>query len=56
MINASLVSAQNRKRLFWVGMWNGKRYEKVDIPQPKDRGIHLKDILEDVVHDQYYVT
>lgn len=46
MINAALVSAQNRKRLFWVGKWNGKKYEQIIIPQPEDRGILLKDILE----------
>jgi DNA (cytosine-5)-methyltransferase 3A len=49
MINASLVSAQNRKRLFWVGQISSKkgRYEPVEIRQPKDRGILLKDILEE---------
>jgi DNA (cytosine-5)-methyltransferase 3A len=47
MINASLVSAQNRKRLFWVGKWNGTKYETVPIAQPEDRGILLRDILED---------
>ena len=47
MINASLVSAQNRKRLFWVGKWNGEKYEQVEIPQPEDKGILLKDILLD---------
>jgi DNA (cytosine-5)-methyltransferase 3A len=46
MINASLVSAQNRKRLFWVGKWNGEKYKQVDISQPEDRGILLKDILQ----------
>jgi DNA-cytosine methyltransferase len=46
MINAALVSAQNRKRLFWVGKWNGKKYEQVIISQPEDRGILLKDILQ----------
>lgn len=39
MINATLVSAQNRKRLFWTNIPN------VDLPE--DRGIFLKDILED---------
>lgn len=39
MINASLVSAQNRKRLFWTNIPN--------VTQPEDRGILLKDILED---------
>ena len=38
MINASLVSAQNRKRLFWTNIPN--------VTQPADRGILLKDILE----------
>lgn len=39
MINASLVSAQNRKRLFWTNIPN--------VTQPEDRGILLKDIIED---------
>lgn len=56
MINASLVSAQNRKRLFWVGKWNGEKYEQVEIPQPEDRGILLKDILESDVDKKYYVS
>lgn len=57
MINASLVSAQNRKRLFWVGKWNGEKYEQVEIPQPEDRGILLKDIIEtgeNVVYQDTY--
>ena len=47
MINAALVSAQNRKRLFWIGalQYDGT-YKQVDISQPEDRGILLKDILE----------
>lgn len=56
MINASLVSAQNRKRLFWVGRWNGEKYEQVEIPQPEDRGILLKDILESNVDEKYYIS
>lgn len=47
MINAALVSAQNRKRLFWVGKFDGETYKKVDVEQPRDRGIMLKDILID---------
>jgi DNA (cytosine-5)-methyltransferase 3A len=55
MINAALVSAQNRKRLFWVGElsdkrhighWNDADYVKVNISQPEDKGILLKDILQ----------
>lgn len=53
MINASLVSAQNRKRLFWVGRREGDTYVQVNIPQPEDRGIFLKDILEsDAITDK----
>lgn len=39
MINAALVSGQNRKRLFWTNIPN--------VVLPVDRGIFLKDILED---------
>ena len=45
LINSALVSAQNRQRLYWVGMREGNRYCKVRILQPKDKGILLKDIL-----------
>ena len=58
-INAALVSAQNRKRIYWSnirvreeGMF-GWRY--TDIPQPTDRGIILKDILETEVEEKYYL-
>lgn len=39
LIDAALVSAQRRKRLFWTNIPN--------VTQPEDRGILLKDILED---------
>ena len=39
LINSALVSAQQRKRLYWTNIPN--------ITQPQDRGILLKDILED---------
>ena len=38
-INSALVSAQNRQRYYWTNIEN--------IEQPKDKGILLKDILED---------
>jgi len=57
MINASLVSAQNRKRLFWVGKLDEfGTYQQVDISQPEDRGILLKDILEENVDESYQVN
>jgi DNA (cytosine-5)-methyltransferase 3A len=55
MINAALVSAQNRKRLFWVGKLVGDTYEQVKIELPEDEGILLKDILEEEVDEKYYV-
>lgn len=49
LINSALVSAQNRQRLYWVGKLNNDgTYSKVDIEQPQDQGILLKDILNGV--------
>lgn len=46
-INSALVSAQNRQRLYWVGKRNSDNtYTKVNIEQPADRGILLRDILD----------
>lgn len=45
MINAALVSAQNRKRLFWVGKLVGDTYEQVIIPLPDNKNLFLKDII-----------
>ena len=46
MINASLVSAQNRKRLFWVGRRiDNDNYEQVYVPQPEDKDIWYQDII-----------
>ena len=49
-INSALVSAQNRQRLYWVGKRNADgTYSKVNIEQPADRGILLKDVLDSAV-------
>lgn len=46
-IDSALVSAQTRKRLYWVGKKNkNNNYEKIEIPQPLDRGLIIKDILD----------
>ncbi|HAS91586.1 MAG TPA: hypothetical protein DCS12_04895 [Clostridiales bacterium] len=37
-INSALVSAQNRKRLYWTNIPN--------VTQPEDKGILLKDVIE----------
>jgi len=39
LINSALLSAQNRQRLYWTNIPN--------IEQPEDKGIVLRDILED---------
>jgi DNA (cytosine-5)-methyltransferase 3A len=47
LINSSLLVAQQRKRLYWVGaLQKDGSYKKIEIKQPKDKGILLKDILE----------
>lgn len=46
-INSSLVSAQNRQRLYWVGRRNEDgTYSRVNVDQPEDRGILLRDVLD----------
>ena len=53
LINSALVSAQNRQRLYWVGRRNEDgTYSKVNVEQPEDRGIVLRDILESGVVDR----
>ena len=50
LINSALVSAQNRQRLYWVGKRNEDgTYSKVNVEQPADRGILLKDVLDSAV-------
>lgn len=60
-INSALVSAQNRYRLYWTNI----RIKSVrdlfgstlhtDIPQPEDRGIYLRDILDSDVDSRFYL-
>lgn len=51
-INSALLSAQNRQRLYWVGKRNAdSTYNKVDIEQPEDRGILLRDVLDNIGYD-----
>src|SRR5574344_1648504 len=50
LINSALVSAQNRQRLYWVGKRNEDgTYSKVNVEQPADMGILLKDVLDSAV-------
>jgi DNA (cytosine-5)-methyltransferase 3A len=58
-INSALVSAQNRRRLYWtnIGLEPGGLFGDLvsTIKQPKDKGITLKNILEAEVDDKYYL-
>ena len=58
-INSNLMSAQNRNRWYWtnirtkqIGLF-GELHS--DIPQPEDKGILLRDILEEVADEKYYI-
>lgn len=47
VINSSLLSAQNRHRHYWAN-W--------EITQPEDKGISLRDILEDTVPAEFNLS
>ena len=47
LFNASLVSAQSRKRLFWTNL---------QFTLPEDRNILLKDILQENVDDRFTIS
>lgn len=60
-INSALVSAQNRRRIYWsnikttiYGLFNQDLY--TNIPRPADRCIYLRDILEDKVDEKYFIS
>ena len=48
LINSSLLSAQNRQRLYWTNIPN--------IEQPKDKGILIIDILEENPDSKFYLN
>ena len=59
-INSALLSAQNRVRLYWTNIANEPYGLFGDmqcmIPQPNDKGILLRDILETDVSEKYYLS
>jgi site-specific DNA-cytosine methylase len=59
-INSALLSAQSRPRVYWTninshpsGLFGDL---KCLIPQPKDKGVLLRDILENEVPEKYYLS
>lgn len=59
-INSALVSAQNRRRIYWtnIGMQPSGLFGDLEsiIQQPKDKGILLKDILQSEVDEKYFLS
>jgi site-specific DNA-cytosine methylase len=59
-INSALVSAQNRKRIYWInfGLEPQGLFGDLEsiVRQPKDNGILLKDILESEVNEKYFLS
>ena len=47
-INSNLVSAQNRKRLYWTNI--------PDISQPEDKETYFTDVIGYGVDDKYYLS
>lgn len=62
VINSALVSAQNRVRLYWTNIRTREEYDLFGkrvftaIPQPEDREIYIRDILEDNVPESYHYS
>jgi DNA (cytosine-5)-methyltransferase 3A len=59
-INSALLSAQNRKRIYWtnIGLKPAGLFGDLEsiIQQPKDLGILLKDVLESEVDEKYFLS
>lgn len=59
-INSALVSAQNRRRLYWtnIGMKPSGFFGDLEsiIQQPKDKNIFIKDILQNEVDSKYFLS
>ena len=47
LLNSSKVSAQNRWRNYWFGTYINGKYEQIMIPPLEDKGLVLKDILQE---------
>ena len=70
-INSALVSAQQRKRIYWSNIrtkpvsGDSLFYDEADvfawpqlqtdIPQPEDKGLVIKDVLQDGAGEKYYL-
>ncbi len=61
-INSSLVSAQNRLRLYWTNIVTTATPHLFGetvftaIPQPKDRGLYLRDVLDEEAEPRFFLS
>jgi len=56
-INSSLVSAQNRRRLYWIWMRNNDGwYDQISIPLPKDKGLKMRNVMQQMVDKSYFLS
>ena len=59
-INSALVSAQNRRRIYWTNIRTRREglFGEVftDIPQPKDRHLCLHDIIDEKADKKYFLS
>ena len=56
-INSSLVSAQNRRRLYWIWMRNNDGwYDQISITLPKDKGLKMRNVMQQMVDKSYFLS
>ena len=55
-INSSLVSAQNRRRLYWVWKRNGDSYDQISFSLPSNKNIKMRNIMQSFVDKSYFLS
>jgi len=55
-INSSLVSAQNRRRLYWVWKRNGDSYDQIYFSLPSNKSIKMRNIMQSFVDKSYFLS
>ena len=55
-INSSLVSAQNRRRLYRVWKRNGDSYDQISFSVPSNKNIKMRNIMQSFVDKSYFLS
>ena len=55
-INSSLVSAQNRRRLYRVWKRNGDNYDQISFSLPSNKNIKMRNIMQSFVDKSYFLS